>query len=212
VSGADLAFRHRFVPPTQPDVPTLLLLHGTGGDEDDLLDLGGLLWPGAGLLSPRGPVLEQGMPRFFRRLAPGVFDLEDLEQQTRDLAGFVAAAAEVYGFNPRRVVAAGFSNGANVAVNLILAHPGTLAGAVLFHALLPRDPAQLPDLAGLPVFLSGGRTDTMIGPDQTQRLAAVLQEANARVTLHWTPGGHSLSTGEATAARDWLAASIAATG
>ncbi len=208
MTAADLAFIHRFVPPARPDAPTLLLLHGTGGDEHDLLDLGDMLWPGAGRLSPRGKVLEQGMPRFFRRLAPGVFDLEDLKQQTRELADFVVAAAGIYGFDPGRVIAAGYSNGANVAANLIVTHPGVLAGAVLFHAQLPSQPVVVPDLTGLPVFLSGGLADALISPDQTQRLATVLQDAGATVQLHWAPGGHALSASEVASARDWLAAAF----
>ncbi len=210
MTGSDLTFAHRFLPAAQPGAPTLLLLHGTGGNENDLLDLGALLWPGAGRLSPRGKVLEQGMPRFFRRLAPGVFDLEDLQLRTNELADFVVAAASAYGFDPGGVVAAGYSNGANVAAELILSHPGLLAGAVLFHALLPRKPAELPDLAGLPVFLSGGQADPLIAPEQTKQLAAVLQDAGAAVTLHWVPGGHRLGPAEAATARDWLATSIAA--
>ena len=205
MSGGDLTFVHKFVPAARPDAPTLLLLHGTGGNEHDLLDLGALLWPGAGYLSPRGKVLEQGMPRFFRRTAPGVFDLEDLQLRTSELAGFVTAAAGIYGFDPGRVVAAGYSNGANIAADLIVTHPGVLAGAVLFHALLAREPTVTPDLAGLPVFLSGGLADSLIDPSQTKRLATVLENAGATVTLHWAPGGHGLGAAEVTAAQEWLA-------
>jgi predicted esterase len=205
MTSTGLTFVHRFVPATRAGAPTLLLLHGTGGNEHDLLELGALLWPGAGCLSPRGRVLEQGMPRFFRRLAPGVFDLQDLQLRTSELAGFVAAAAGIYAFDPGRVVAVGYSNGANIAANLILEHPGVLAGAVLFHAQLPREPLDVPDLAGLPVFLSGGLKDPLISPAQSEQLATALRKAGAMVTLHWSPGGHSLGSTETAAAREWLA-------
>src|SRR5499433_2520532 len=136
-------FIHEFVPGDSDR--TLLLLHGTGGSERDLIPLGRELDPNASLLSPRGKVLENGMPRFFRRLAEGVFDLDDLRQRTHDLAAFVAAASEAYQFDPRRVIAVGYSNGANIAASLLLLHPETLAGAVLFHAMVPLIPEKLPD-------------------------------------------------------------------
>jgi predicted esterase len=206
------SFTHRFVPAERPDAPTLLLLHGTGGDEGDLLPLGRALLPGAALLSPRGKVLEHGMPRFFRRLAMGVFDLEDLQRRTHELADWVADAAREYGFDPARVIAAGYSNGANIAASLLLLRPGTLAGALLFHAMLPLEPDEQPNLPGVPVFLTGGRADQMIDPAGTERLAELLRAAGADVTLHWEPGGHTLTGAEVEAARRWLAGHYAATG
>ena len=134
----DLGFAHLFEPPADVEAPILLLLHGTGGDEYDLIPFGRALSPGAGLLAPRGKVLEQGMPRFFRRLAEGVFDVEDLRRRTAELADFVSAAAKTYRFDPGRVLAAGFSNGANIAASLLLLRPGVLAGAALFRAMVPR--------------------------------------------------------------------------
>ena len=122
----DLSFIHRFAPGNRLEAPPLLLLHGTGGDENDLLPLGEAIAPGAPLLSVRGQVLEHGMPRFFRRLAEGVFDLADLRQRTHDLAAFVAAASAAYGFDPQRVIAVGYSNGANIAASLLLLHPRDL--------------------------------------------------------------------------------------
>jgi phospholipase/carboxylesterase/glyoxalase family protein len=202
----DPGFVHRYVPARRADAPTLLLLHGTGGDETDLLPLGEGLAPGAGLLSPRGQVLEHGMPRFFRRLAEGVFDLGDLCFRTHELAGFVAVAAAVYGFDPRRVVAVGYSNGANIAASLLLTHPGVLCGAILFHAQVPLEPQEAPNLSGVPVFLTGGRADPLVRPVETERLAALLREAGADVTLHWQPNGHTLSPREVDEARRWLAA------
>src|SRR4029079_8488318 len=133
----ELGFIHQFVPAAEPDLAiTLLLLHGTGGTEQDLLPIGNALLPGAGVLSPRGKVLENGMPRFFRRLAEGVFDFDDLARQTEDLAQFIAAASAGYGFASRRTVATGFSNGANIASSLVFAKPGVLAAAILFRAMV----------------------------------------------------------------------------
>jgi predicted esterase/catechol 2,3-dioxygenase-like lactoylglutathione lyase family enzyme len=203
-----LAFEHRFVPAQAADAPTLLLLHGTGGDEHDLIDLGRALYPGAALLSPRGQVLENGMPRFFRRLAEGVFDQDDLRRRTSDLAGFIAAASEEHGFDPRRAIAVGYSNGANIAASLLLLYPDVLAGAVLFHAMVPLVPEQLPSLAGVPVFIGAGRHDSLIPPRQTERLAELLRQAGADVTLHWEPGSHALNREEVQAATAWLRAHV----
>src|SRR5437588_9417037 len=147
-------FIHEFVPGSSER--TLLLLHGTGGNERDLIPLGHELDPGAALLSPRGKVLEHGMPRFFRRLAEGVFDLEDLTRRTHELADFVADAATRYGFDPRNVIAVGFSNGANIAASLLLLRPETLAAAVLFRPMIPLVPETLPDLSRVPVFIAAG--------------------------------------------------------
>jgi predicted esterase len=204
--AADLDFIHRFIPATISGLPTLLLLHGTGGNEDDLLDMGARLAPGAALLSPRGKVLENGMARFFRRLAEGVFDLDDLRRRTAELAAFVEAAANHYGLDPSRVAAVGYSNGANIAASLLLLKPAVLSAAVLLHAMVPLVPDPLPDLRGRPVFLSAGRLDTMIPPRETERLAKLLESTGARVTLAWQQGGHGLSPGELEEARAWFQA------
>jgi phospholipase/carboxylesterase/glyoxalase family protein len=202
----DLGFVHRYEPAPAPGLaPTLLLLHGTGGNENDLLDLGRVLAPGAALLSPRGKVLEHGLPRFFRRLAEGIFDLDDLKMRTHELAGFVAAASAAYGFDPQTVIAVGFSNGANIAASTLLLHPGLLAAAVLFHPMVPLVPEPLPDLSGTDVFVGAGRLDRMAPPAEAERLVALLRQAGADVTLCWQQGGHSLSMGEVEAARLWLA-------
>jgi predicted esterase/catechol 2,3-dioxygenase-like lactoylglutathione lyase family enzyme len=206
MSTPELAFTHRFV--AAPDVehaPTLLLLHGTGGNEDDLLPLGPALMPGANLLSPRGRVLEHGMPRFFRRLAEGVFDQADLIGQTDALAEFVTAAAERYGFDPRQVLAAGYSNGANIAGSLLLRHPGVLDGAILFRAMVPFEPDDAPDLGSTPIFMSAACHDELIAPEQSEHLAALFERFGAQVTLVWQPGGHALTNGDLEAARAWLA-------
>jgi phospholipase/carboxylesterase len=198
-------FAHRFVPGRRADGLTLLLLHGTGGNETDLLPLGGVLAPGAALLSPRGKVLENGMPRFFRRLAEGVFDHEDLVARTHALAAWVAAAAEEHGIDAGRIVAAGFSNGANVAASLMLMHPTTLAGGVLFRAMVPFEPEQAPDLGGRPVLIGAGQADPIVPAANSERLAELLRAAGADVTLDWRPGGHSLGRAEVDDAARWLA-------
>lgn len=201
----DSCFIHRFVPGAAVEGSwTLLLLHGTGGNEEDLLSLGRSLLPSAALLSPRGKVLERGLPRFFRRLSEGVFDLDDLRLRTRELAEFVGWAAGTYGFDRDRVIAVGYSNGANIAASVLMQETGTLAAAVLLHAMVPFVPETPPDLTGTPVFLSAGRTDPIVPADNVERLAAILREAGANVSLHWQSGGHQLSRDELDAARDWL--------
>ena len=204
----EAGFVHRFDPAKEPGAPTLILLHGTGGDENDLLPLGRMLDERAALLSPRGKVLENGMPRFFRRLSMGVFDEEDLVNRTHELASFVEVAASEYGLDPKRLFAVGFSNGANIAASLLLLHPGLLAGAVLLRAMTPFELETLPDLSGTPVYLAAGRSDQMIPPESTERLAELLREAGAEVTLDWQPGGHGIGRAEVEAARDWLAGVI----
>jgi len=200
----DLDFVHHFLPGDESG-PTLLLLHGTGGNEEDLIPLGQDLVPGAAILSPRGKVPEYGAPRFFRRLAEGVFDHEDLLFRTHELAEFVEAAAEEYGFDPSGLVAVGYSNGANIAASTLLLHPGLLRAAVLFRAMVPFEPEVTPDLSVLPVFMAAGRQDRMIPPDNTQRLADILAEAGAEVDLRWRNVGHPLTYEEVGEAREWLA-------
>jgi phospholipase/carboxylesterase len=202
---SDLGFTHRFVPGEDESSPTVLLLHGTGGNEEDLVPLGETIAPGAALLSPRGKVSEYGAPRFFRRLAEGVFDHEDLLFRTHELAEFVEAASEEYGFDRSKLAAVGYSNGANVAASTILLHPGLLRAAVLFKAMVPFEPDLTPDLSGMPVFLAAGRMDRMIPPDKTQRLADILLEAGADVDLRWHDTGHPLTYDEVGQAKEWLA-------
>lgn len=203
---ADLGFIHQFISASSPQsADTLLLLHGTGGDENDLLPLGRMLAPDANLLSPRGKVLENGMPRFFRRLSEGVFDVPDLIARTHALADFIHAATDAYGLDAARITAVGFSNGANIAAALLLLRPGALKSAVLLHAMVPLVPDTLPDPAGTRVFLGAGRQDPIASPEETERLAALLRRAGVDVTVHWQPGGHSLTREEALAAAEWLA-------
>ncbi len=201
-------FIYRFFP-GRADAPTLLLLHGTGGNEDDLIPIGRELSPDAALLSPRGKVLERGMPRFFRRLAEGVFDHEDLVARTHELADFVQAAPERDGFAPRGVVAVGFSNGANIAASLLLLHPRLLRGAILFRPMVPFIPPSPPDLSGIPVFIGAGQADPLVPAAETERLATLLRTAGATVTLNWAPAGHQLTAAELAAAKAWVARCLA---
>ena len=192
---ADLGFVHRWVPATRAGAPTLLLLHGTGGTEEDLLPLGELLAPGAAMLSPRGQVLERGAPRFFRRLAEGVFDVPDLKARAGDLARFVERAATEYGF----------THGANIASAAMLLHPGLVQGAVLFRGMLPFEAEPSDALAGTRVLLSNGRRDPIVPRDNVERLAETLRAAGGDVTLEWQDSGHELTQGAVAGAREWHA-------
>lgn len=206
IKESPLDFIHHFIPGTAgPSAPVLLLLHGTGGDENDLIELGRRLYPGASILSPRGKILENGMPRFFRRLAEGVFDEEDLIYRTSELGDFICAAAKHYGFDEQKIVAIGYSNGANIAASLLLTRPGTLEGAVLLRAMVPLVPTKLPDLTGIPIFLASGRSDPIIPPANSERLGKMLQESGAEITVHWSLAGHQLTSAELDLATKWLA-------
>jgi predicted esterase len=201
--SGELSFEHVFKPSPQPSAPTLVLLHGTGGDEHDMLPLGGLM-PGANLLSPRGQVLERGMPRFFRRLAEGVFDVEDVARRAGELADFISASAVHYGFDAARVVALGYSNGANIASAVMLLRPGVLRGGVLLRAMVPLEPDPLPSINGTRVLISNGETDPIVSAAETDRLARLLQRAGADVEVHWQPTGHQLMPGDFAVAKTWL--------
>jgi predicted esterase len=199
-----LSFTHRFLPATGSDAPTLLLLHGTGGNEDDLLDLGRMLAPEAALLSPRGKVVEHGMPRFFRRLAEGVFDVPDLIARTNELGDFVTTAAGEYKLDAARLIAVGFSNGANIAAAMLLLRPEILRGAVLLRAMVPLEPEEMPKLDGVSVLIESGREDPIVPVDQPEQLAGMLRSAGAEVTLTWQEAGHNLTQQDLLTAREWL--------
>ncbi len=203
-AAEDLGFIHQFTPGTRPGVPPLLLLHATGGSEDDLLAFGAALAPGAALLSPRGKVLERGMPRFFRRLAEGVFDLDDLRFRTAELAEFVERARRIHHLGPLAPWAAGFSNGANIAAALLLLRPGTLGGALLLRPMVPLVPEPLPDLAGIPVDIVAGRADPLVSPEQSEALAELLRDCGAQVQLDWLPGGHVLTRADLEIGVKWF--------
>ena len=202
MSEHDHGFVHRFLPGESE--ATLLLLHGTGGDENDLVPLGRELAQGAAILSPRGKVSEYGAARFFRRLAEGVFDHEDLVFRTHELADFIEAASRKYDFDRSKLVAVGYSNGANIAASLMLLHPSLLRAAVLFRAMVPFEPEDVPDLSGMSVFLAAGRMDRMIPPENTERLVEILREAGADLDLRWRDTGHALTYEEVAEAKEWL--------
>ncbi|PSO31956.1 alpha/beta hydrolase [Bradyrhizobium sp. MOS002] len=196
------SFIHRFEPATGAGSSPLLLLHGTGGDENDLLGLGKMISPGAALLSPRGRVLEHGMPRFFRRLAEGVFDEDDVRRRAHELGGFVAEARQRYGL--AAPVAVGFSNGANIAAALLLLEPDALAGAILLRAMVPLSDPPKAELGGKPVLLLSGQADPIVPASNSAKLASLLSEAGARVAHKVLPAGHQLSQADLTLARDWI--------
>jgi phospholipase/carboxylesterase len=189
---------HRWEPGTRTGAPTLLLLHGTGGDENDLISLGQTLSPGLALLSPRGNVLEHGAPRFFRRLAEGVFDIEDLHRRTTELADFIAAASSHYGFALSSLYAVGYSNGANIAASVLLSRAEVVAGALLYRAMVPFEPVGPVQVAGKRVLISAGKFDPMISRPGSERLAAILREGGADVELAWQPASHGLTQADVT--------------
>ncbi|VFJ14387.1 alpha/beta hydrolase [Candidatus Nitrosocosmicus franklandus] len=220
----DLGFKHRFIPSpplqqkqgvgssgkthghkdNQSDSLILLLLHGTGGNEDDLIQVGKMISSTASLLSPRGKVLENGMSRFFRRLAEGIFDKEDLKFRTKELADFVKEASNIYYFDTNKTIAVGFSNGANIAASLLLSFPETLSGAILFRAMVPFVPTSLPDLSDKKILLSAGVSDPIVSRSQTQNLFDLLKKSGANVTLQWQQSGHNLTEPDIVYAKEWL--------
>lgn len=200
-----LSYHHRFVPGTDTSAPPLLLLHGTGGDENDLIPLAQKLSPGSALLSPRGDVSEQGARRFFARLAEGRFDPVEVTRRTHALADFVAAAGRQYGLDPSRLTALGFSNGANIAATLLLLRPETLAAAMLLRPMVVLEPASVPDLAGKRVLISSGAHDPIVPDDHPARLAQRFRAAGAAVTLRTHVASHGLVPGDLAAAGEFLA-------
>jgi len=196
--------KHIFKQGTDLTAPVLLLLHGTGGTERDLLPLADLVSPASSVLSVRGNVLENGMSRYFRRLAEGVFDLEDLVFRTKELNDFLDHAAVEYGFDRNNIVAIGYSNGANIAGSLLFHYQGTLRGAILHHPMVPIRDAALPDLASVPCFIGAGSNDPLCTPQETEELDRMLQAAGASVTVHWETFGHQLTSTEVAAAAAWF--------
>lgn len=196
--------KHVFERGTDPGAPVLVLLHGTGGNERDLLPLARLISPASSVLGVRGSVLENGMPRFFRRLAEGVFDEEDLIFRTKELSDFLDDAAVEHGLDRRNFVAVGYSNGANIAGSLLFHCTDAFRGAILHHPMVPRRGIGLPDLSGIPVFIGAGRNDPICSPQETEELQKLLSDAGAPVTVHWENFGHQLSQTEANAAAAWF--------
>ncbi|HYX56776.1 MAG TPA: alpha/beta hydrolase [Nitrososphaeraceae archaeon] len=205
-----LGFIHRFIPSDRKEpksrtsFATILLLHGTGGNEEDLISLGHEIAPGAALLSPRGKVLENGLPRFFRRLSEGVFDIEDLKFRTNELADFVEEASKVYGFDLQRLVAIGYSNGANIAASGLLLRPDFLSYAILFRPMVPLIPEVLPNLGSKHILISAGLHDPIVPSQDTKNLLNLLKKAGAETSINWQNSGHELSLEEIKKAKDWL--------
>ncbi|WPP43618.1 alpha/beta hydrolase [Paenibacillus hunanensis] len=196
--------KHIFKQGTDPNQPVLLLLHGTGGNERDLLPLAELIAPSASVLGVRGNVSENGMPRFFRRLAEGVFDEPDLIARTHELNAFLDAAATEYQFDRRNIVAVGYSNGANIAASLLFHDKKSLRGAILHHAMVPLRSIDLPDLTGTPVFMASGTNDPIVPRAESEELGSLLSGAGATVELHWENNGHQLTASEVHAAAAWF--------
>lgn len=197
-------FVHKFIPGKKGMRRSLLLLHGTGGDENGLLPLAGAVAPGFPVLSVRGKVQESGMNRFFRRFADGSFDLQDLAFRAGELADFVEGARKDYDLG--RVYALGFSNGANIAAAILLLRPETLEGAVLFRPQVPLVPDRLPDLKGKRILICSGRSDHMVGPEEPVKLESMLRRAGAEVSLDWEDAGHNLTDSGIRKAKKWLSA------
>jgi phospholipase/carboxylesterase len=195
--------KHIFNKGTDSTKPTFLLLHGTGGNELDLLPLAGRIDDEASVLSVRGNVLENGMPRFFRRLAEGIFDEEDLIFRTKELNQFLDEAAEKYDFDRANILAIGYSNGANIAASLLFHYQNALKSAILHHPMVPRRGIKLPDLLGKSVFIAAGTNDPICSPMEPAELKSLLEKANAEVDLHWENKGHQLTAEEVEAAVKW---------
>jgi phospholipase/carboxylesterase len=222
MTSKNLNFIHRFIPSSKnseekydnysndkdnlisKNPATLLLLHGTGGNEDDLIPLGRLIYPNANLLSPRGKVLEHGMPRFFKRLAEGVFDIEDLKFRTQELAKFVNEASLQYSFDLSKTIAVGFSNGANIAASLLLLYPQVIAGAVLFRPMIPIIPNNLPNLSEKKIVILSGQYDPIVSKKQAEDLFSLLKKTDTKVTIQWQESGHEITQDDVQIAKKWL--------
>lgn len=199
-----LGFIHNFLESKERHKMTLLLLHGTGGNEDDLIRLGSEISNFAAILSPRGKILENGAPRFFRRLAEGVFDVKDLKFRTHELADFVKKASELYDFDIRNVVVIGYSNGANIGASLLLLRPEVVSVAILFRPMVPLIPDTCPDLSDKSIFISGGLYDPIVPRRETERLVDLLKKSRANVFVHWEDSGHELCMDEISESSKWL--------
>jgi phospholipase/carboxylesterase len=202
----DLGFVHRFLPAPEPGSgETLIVLHGTGGNENDLIGIGQAVAPGAAILSPRGNVSENGASRFFKRLAEGVFDPKEVRSRADELARFIRAAITRYGLDPTRIYALGYSNGANVASTVMFIEPALLQGAILFRPMVVFEPEETRDLSGSSVLISAGRMDPIVPASSVERLVELFEASRAEVTLKWQLTGHSLAPSEVREAAEWLA-------
>ena len=197
-------YKHKYLPSNSGDDSlTLLLLHGTGGNEDDLISFGQRLAPTANILSPRGNVLENGMPRFFRRISDGVLDFKDLKIRTAELVEFLEKASMAYKFDRRKVIAFGYSNGANMAESLLWNYPRLLAGAILIRPMMAIKSQAVPDLSNVPVFISGGRYDMINPPGDIERVAEILGAAGASIKLAIQDAGHEMTREELSQIAEW---------
>lgn len=210
-----LGFIHKFIPSNKKErlegrvkIPTFLLLHGTGGNEEDLIPIGHEIASEAAILSPRGKVLEDRMPRFFRRLAEGVFDIEDLKLRTNELADFVKAASKAYGFDMQHIIAVGYSNGANIASSMLLLRSEILSAAILFRAMVPLVPEVLPNLTHKRIFMSSGLHDPIVPKREVESLSSLFKKVGAEVSLYWQNSGHELRIEEVKKAKEWLRSSF----
>ena len=204
MSGPD-SFIHVYLPGgTGQSARTLLLLHGTGGTENDLIAMGRQILPGANLLSVRGNVLENGMSRFFRRFAEGVFDEEDVRFRAEELANFVTSASERYALDTDGIYAVGYSNGANIAAAMALLQPESLAGGVLLRVMVPLTPSQMPDLSGKRFAIHSGETDPIVPLESANRLASMLRISGASVVNHVFSVGHSLISEDVEKMKSWF--------
>jgi phospholipase/carboxylesterase len=189
---------------------TILALHGTGGNEHDLIQMAKSVAPQSSILSPRGKVIEgTDHHRFFRRIAEGVFDIDDLKFRTHELADFVTAASEHYGFDKNNLYALGFSNGANIASSLFLLCPEVLAGGVLLRGMLPLDPDKdeiemLPDLRGKHILLSNGTRDPIIPLDNAKKLVSLYKQLGATITHELNPASHGLIKSDIEVMQKWF--------
>lgn len=199
----DEDFKHIFIP-GDLRLPVLVLLHGTGGDEHDLVELGQMVSPGSPILSLRGKVLENGMPRFFRRLAEGVFDLEDLKFRTEELKDFIEKSREQYGLGDSRFVAIGYSNGANIAASVLLSFPDVFQGAALLRAMVPFETSLKPDLQKTKILMLSGLMDPIIPIENSTLLSEMLKDAGADITFTIKPTGHGLVQADFSDLKKWL--------
>ena len=197
-------FIHTYSPPKNGTKRTLLLLHGTGGDETSLIPFAGIIDPDAAIISVRGKVLENGAPRFFRRLQEGVFDLEDLHFRTKELASFIVNASGEYKFDLTSTYAVGYSNGANIAASMLFANPDVLAGAILFRVMVPFIPESVADLSGKQILLSEGKYDPLVPVENAEQLAILFQQRKAEVSLRWIELDHRIGRSELNDAHWWI--------
>lgn len=184
--------------------PVLVMLHGTGGSEHDLVPLGQRLLPGAPILSPRGRVLERGMPRFFRRLAEGVFDHDNVRDEADALATWIGSFVTTADLAPRPRVAVGYSNGANIAAAMLLRHQDLFQGAVLLRPMVPLPEHYRGESSSSRVLVIAGQRDPIAPVAQAEELAKRLEESGSRVDLVVVPASHELSADDLRLAQQFL--------